>query len=170
MKHKFTFATALENKPKAYILACFFLLSITSCSEQYWPDKENMKQEILDKEENLKYRFCTVNMIWIKPHSNAVGAALMFRDDDGTTLATAMDVMEQEDSVFRFFPEVVCDTSNYRIQYRGASGNLIEDLNVSFADENGEDERIITSETATYYLQLTWKMDTVSKWDVLLGE
>lgn len=169
MKHE-TFSpigSTIKNIQVVFILS--LLVVFSSCSEQYWPDRNEMKEEVIDNEEKMTYPFCDVNLVWIKPHNNAVGGALQFRNNEGTSMALAVDVMEQGDSVFRFFPNVLCDTSNYRLQYRGATGNLIEEVNVSFADENGNDERVIVTEMATYYLQLTWKLDTVSKWDVLLN-
>lgn len=143
---------------------------LTSCVKPYMPVADPKEEEMVFEMPERKYPFCEINFLWVKPHQNLVGAALKMRNSYGDILLSGIDVMEQGDSVFRWFPALVCDTAIYTIELRQASGNPIETMELNLGALSSDDEQVIVTENATYYMQVTWMSDSLDKKDNIIIE
>jgi len=143
---------------------------LSSCVKPYMPVGNAKEEEEVFEMPERKYPYCEIDFLWVKPHDNIIGAALKMRNSNGDILLSGIDVIEQGDSVWRWFPALVCDTAVYTLDLRQASGNPIETVELNLGQLSSDDEQVFETENATYYMHVTWMTDSINKIDHFLGQ
>lgn len=149
------------------VITIVMITMLSSCVKPYMPVANPQDEEEVFEMPERKYPYCEIDFLWVKPHQNIIGGALKMRNSNGDILLSGIDVIEQGDSVFRWFPAIVCDTAVYTLELRQASGNPIETVELNLGSLSSDDEQVFETENATYYMHVTWMTDSIDKLDHL---
>lgn len=145
-------------KPSLWsVLLIFFLFS---CQKEFILPASEEEQSAIDygAQERIADSL-TLNFLWLQPseqYDNLIGARFELRNANDSLIISVLDIINQGDSVFQFYPNIHLALGEYKLVARTPTGMIIDTTPFFFNYEEDLDEIILSKDNVTYYLQFTW--------------
>lgn len=97
-----------------------------------------------------------INFIWVKTHTAQIGARLELRNDTGAVLMNAIDMIQNNDTIFQFNANEGINLKQYIFTVKTPTGLILDTLHYNFNYQEDLDEIIIERPNLKYYLQISW--------------
>lgn len=135
------------------LLASVMIMS--SCQKEFvLPEKEALQHSLqvaMPQPDSAR-----INFIWVKTHSAQIGARLELRDDTGAVLMNAIDMIQNNDTIFQFDTNKGVNLSQYVFTVKTPTGTILDTLHYTFNYQKNLDEIIIERPNLQYYIQISW--------------
>jgi hypothetical protein len=127
----------------------------TSCQKEFvMPEKEvepDSLNLIMPNPDSAR-----INFIWVKTFASQIGARLELRNDTGAILMNAIDMIQNNDSIFQFEANKGINLKKYILTVKTPNGSILDTLHYNFTYQEDLDEIIIERPNVKYYLQISW--------------
>ncbi len=133
----------------------FIVMIISSCQKEFiLPEKQEEKAiaSIAIPEPDS----ARINFIWVKINSAPIGARLELRNDTGAVLLNALDMLQNNDTIFQFNVDKGINLEQHQFTVKSPSGATLDTLLYNFEYKKNQDEIIIERPNLKYYIQISW--------------